>query len=151
ALAGNALAATQVAVTAAGASWVLAEWLHRGKPTALGLASGVVAGLVAVTPACGYVTPLGALTIGLLAGGVCYAAVCLKPGLKYDDSLDTFGVYGVGGFLGVVLTGALASAALYKAGCGRDIPSELLAAPGHRLGQVGVQFMAAAAAAVYSF
>jgi hypothetical protein len=126
------------------------EWLRRGKPTALGLASGVVAGLVAVTPACGYVTPLGALAIGLLAGVVCYAAVCLKPGLKYDDSLDTFGVYGVGGFLGVVLTGAFASAALYKAGSGGDIPSELLTA-GHRVGQVGVQLVAAAAAAVYSF
>ena len=113
-LAGNALTASQVAAAAAGLSWVFVEWLHRGKPTALGLASGIVAGLVAVTPASGFVTPPGALVIGLIAGVVCYGAVCLKPQLKYDDSLDAFGVHGIGGFLGALLTGVFASAALVQ-------------------------------------
>src|SRR5438094_8067905 len=94
-LATAAFAATQCAAAAAGLSWMLAELLHRGKPTALGLASGVVAGLVAVTPASGFVFPWGGLIIGAIAGVVCYAAVCLKPFLKYDDSLDAFGVHGV--------------------------------------------------------
>src|SRR5947209_6050859 len=124
-LAGSALTATQVAAAAAALSWMLAEWGHRGKPTALGLASGLVAGLVAVTPASGYVAPFGALCIGLIAGVVCYAAVSLKPFFKYDDSLDAFGVHGVGGFLGAVLTGFFASAALFKAGSGSDLPATL--------------------------
>jgi ammonium transporter len=104
-LATSAFAATQAAAAAAGLSWMLVEWVHRGKPTALGLASGIVAGLVAVTPASGFVYPWGGLIIGLLAGVVCYVSVNLKPFLKYDDSLDAFGVHGVGGFLGAVLTG----------------------------------------------
>jgi Amt family ammonium transporter len=118
ALAASALTASQVAAAAAALSWMLAEWLHRGKPTGLGLASGVVAGLVAVTPASGYVSPLGAVVIGLLAGLLCYVAVCLKPFLKYDDSLDAFGVHGVGGFLGAILTGVFVSEELYRAGSG---------------------------------
>jgi ammonium transporter len=105
----SAFAATQAAAAAAGLSWMLAEWLHRGKPTALGLASGIVAGLVAVTPASGFVYPGGGLVIGLLAGVVCYVAVSLKPMLRYDDSLDAFGVHGVGGFLGALLTGFFCS------------------------------------------
>ena len=109
----NALAVTQVAAGAAGLAWVLTEWVLKGKPTALGFASGVVAGLVAITPASGFVAPGGALVIGLLAGTVCYGAVLIKPLLGYDDSLDAFGVHGVGGFLGAILTGALASATLY--------------------------------------
>ncbi|HTU22146.1 MAG TPA: ammonium transporter [Gemmataceae bacterium] len=115
-VAASALTATQIAAAAAALSWLLAEWIHRGKPTALGLASGLVAGLVAVTPASGYVTPLGGMTIGLLAGVVCYAVVCLKPVFKYDDSLDAFGVHGVGGFLGALLTGLLCSKAINGAG-----------------------------------
>src|SRR5262245_63748852 len=99
----SAFAATQAAAAAAGLSWLLVEWLHRGKPTALGLASGLVAGLVAVTPASGYVYPWGGLIIGLIAGAVCYGSVFAKSLLKYDDSLDAFGVHGVGGFLGAVL------------------------------------------------
>ena len=95
-LAGSALTASQVAAAAAALSWVASEWLHKGKPTALGFASGLVAGLVAVTPASGFVYPLGALVIGLAAGVVCYGAVCLKPFFRYDDSLDAFGVHGVG-------------------------------------------------------
>jgi ammonium transporter len=152
-LAGAALTASQVACAAAALSWMVAEWLHRGKPTALGLASGIVAGLVAVTPAAGFVPPLGALAIGLVAGVVCYAAVCLKPVFKYDDSLDAFGVHGVGGFLGAVLTGVFASAALYKAGSGSPLPGET---PGGWLldghwGQVPIQLTAALVAVAYSF
>ncbi|MDE3148090.1 MAG: ammonium transporter, partial [Acidobacteriota bacterium] len=90
----------------------LVEWMHRGKPTALGLASGIVAGLVAVTPASGYVTLLGALVIGLLAGAICYVAVSLKPLCRYDDSLDAFGVHGAGGTLGAILTGIFATCAI---------------------------------------
>lgn len=104
-LAASAFGATQAAAAGAGLSWVVAEWLVKGKPTALGLASGIVAGLVAVTPASGFVFVWGGLTIGLVAGVVCYAAVLLKPAFGYDDSLDVFGVHGVGGFLGAVLTG----------------------------------------------
>jgi hypothetical protein len=84
---------------------MLVEWAHRGKPTALGLASGLVAGLVAVTPASGFVLPSGGLAIGLIAGVVCYGSVFAKSIFKYDDSLDAFGVHGIGGFLGAVLTG----------------------------------------------
>jgi ammonium transporter len=105
ALAVSAFAASQAAAAAAALAWMIAEWLHKGKPTALGWASGVVAGLVAVTPASGFIPMWGGLAIGAIAGLVCYGAVCLKPYLKYDDSLDAFGVHGVGGFLGAVLTG----------------------------------------------
>jgi ammonium transporter, Amt family len=148
-LAGAALAASQVAAAAAALSWMLVEWYHRGKPTGLGLASGLVAGLVAVTPASGFVTPLGALAIGLLAGGVCYVSVCLKPFFKYDDSLDAFGVHGVGGFLGAILTGVFVSAALYKAGSGSDLPEPKLF--GEAAPQVVVQLFAATASVVYAF
>jgi ammonium transporter len=143
-LAGAALAASQVAAAAAALSWMVVEWLHRGKPTALGLASGLVAGLVAVTPASGFVTPLGALVIGLLAGVICYIAVSLKPFIKYDDSLDAFGVHGVGGFLGALLTGFLASEVLFKAGSGTDLPAVTMPRP-------VVQLIAASAAVVYAF
>ncbi|HZZ81037.1 MAG TPA: ammonium transporter [Gemmataceae bacterium] len=104
-LATSAFAATQCAAAAAGLSWLTVEWLHRGKPTALGLASGIVAGLVAVTPASGYVLPWGGCAIGFISGIVCYISVSMKPVFRYDDSLDAFGVHGVGGFLGAVLTG----------------------------------------------
>ena len=104
-LASSAFGATQAAAAAAGLSWMLVEWLHKGKPTALGLASGIVAGLVAVTPASGYVYMWGGLIIGLIAGVICYASVQVKSILGYDDSLDAFGIHGVGGFLGAVLTG----------------------------------------------
>jgi len=104
-LATSAFAATQAAAAAAGLSWMLVEYLHKGKPTALGLASGIVAGLVAVTPAAGFVYIWGGLIIGLIAGAVCYGAVQVKSILGYDDTLDAFGVHGIGGFLGAVLTG----------------------------------------------
>jgi ammonium transporter len=115
-LSASAFSATQAAAAAAGLSWMLAEWFHRGKPTALGLASGIVAGLVAVTPASGFVYVWGGLIIGLIAGIACYLAVCLKPTFKYDDSLDAFGVHGVGGFLGAVLTGVFCYQAVNSAG-----------------------------------
>lgn len=104
-LATSAFAATQAAAAAAGLSWMLVEYLHKGKPTALGLASGIVAGLVAVTPAAGFVYIWGGLIIGLIAGAVCYGAVQVKSILGYDDTLDAFGVHGIGGFLGAILTG----------------------------------------------
>jgi Amt family ammonium transporter len=142
-LATSAFAATQVAAAAAGLSWMLAEWLHRGKPTALGLASGIVAGLVAVTPASGYVYPWGGLIIGLAAGVACYIAVALKSSFGYDDSLDAFGVHGVGGFLGAVLTGVFSYAAVNSAGFDGLIAG--------KPGQVWIQFIAAALSAVVAF
>jgi ammonium transporter, Amt family len=104
-LATTAFSSTQAAAAAAGLSWVVVEWIFKGKPTALGLASGVVAGLVAVTPASGFVYVWGGALIGVAAGIVCYFAVQVKALLGYDDSLDAFGVHGIGGFLGALLTG----------------------------------------------
>jgi Amt family ammonium transporter len=114
ALAANGTAAlafttTTVAPAAAGLSWMVAEWIHAGKPSALGFASGVVAGLVAVTPAAGFVSPGWALVIGVGAGIICYMAVLMKAKLKYDDSLDAFGIHGVGGAFGAIATGAFAT------------------------------------------
>jgi Amt family ammonium transporter len=108
--AGMAAAATQIATAAAALAWMVAEWIVSKKPTLLGMASGAVAGLVAVTPASGFVNPNGALVIGVAAGVGCYlAAVFLKRALKYDDSLDAFGVHCIGGIVGALLTGALVS------------------------------------------
>jgi Amt family ammonium transporter len=117
ALAGAAMANTQVATAVAALAWMFAEWIVSKKPTMLGMASGAVAGLVAVTPASGFVDPNGAFIIGVAAGVGCYlAAVFLKRALKYDDSLDAFGVHGVGGFIGAILTGVFADAAINSAG-----------------------------------
>jgi ammonium transporter len=104
-LATTAFSATQAAAAAAGLTWCAVEWIFKGMPTALGLASGVVAGLVAVTPASGFVYIWGGAAIGVAAGIVCYFAVQIKSLFGYDDSLDAFGVHGIGGFLGAVLTG----------------------------------------------
>jgi ammonium transporter len=150
-LAGMALTATQVAAAAAALSWVLVEWWHRGKPTALGFASGLVAGLVAVTPASGYVSPMGALWIGLAAGVVCYTMVAaVKPAFGYDDSLDAFGIHGIGGFLGALLTGVFASLPYWKEATGFDTVGKLTASGG-RFDQIGVQAVAAGVSAVYAF
>ena len=111
----TAFTTTQAAAAAAGLSWILIEWIFKGKPTALGLASGIVAGLVAVTPASGFVYPLGGACIGAIAGIVCYFAVQAKTLLGYDDSLDAFGIHGVGGFLGAVLTGVFCYGAIQLA------------------------------------
>lgn len=108
--AGLAFATTQSAAAAAALTWLLIEWMHQGKPTTLGLASGIVAGLVAITPAAGHVAPWAALVIGMAASIVCYAAVRVKVSFGYDDSLDAFGVHGVGGVLGALLTGVFAIA-----------------------------------------
>src|SRR5205823_9271219 len=143
-LAAAALTASQVAAAGAALSWMVVEWLHRGKPTALGLASGLVAGLVAVTPASGFVTPLAGLALGLIAGVVCYGSVLVKSMLKYDDSLDAFGVHGVGGFLGAVLTGVFASEVLYRAGSGSSLPEAIMARP-------LVQVLAALVSVAYTF
>jgi Amt family ammonium transporter len=115
-LAASAFAATQAAAAAAGLGWIAIEWLIRGKPTALGLASGIVAGLVAVTPASGYVYVWGGVAIGLAAAALCYLAVAVKNRLGYDDSLDAFGVHAVGGFVGAVLTGLFCSSMVNSAG-----------------------------------
>ncbi|WP_414709750.1 ammonium transporter [Reyranella sp.] len=107
--AGMAMAVTQIATAAAALGWMFAEWLARGKPSVLGIVSGAVAGLVAITPASGFVNPIGGLVIGIAAGVVCFwSATSLKRALGYDDSLDAFGVHGVGGFLGAILTGVFA-------------------------------------------
>ncbi len=108
--AGVAMAATQIATAAAALAWMFAEWLIKGKPSVLGIASGAVAGLVAITPASGFVGPTGAVIIGVAAGIVCFfAATTLKHALGYDDSLDAFNVHGVGGIVGALLTGVFAS------------------------------------------
>jgi Amt family ammonium transporter len=111
-----AFTTTQIAAAAGAVAWLAAEWWKHGRPTSLGLASGLVAGLVAITPASGFVPPWAALVIGGLAGLVCYAAVLLKGRLGYDDSLDAFGVHGVGGFLGALLTGVFCSLAFNAQG-----------------------------------
>ena len=108
--AGLAMVVTQIAATAGAFSWMMSEWVVRGSPSLLGLCSGVVAGLVAITPAAGYVSPPSALLIGLVSGVACYwGATGLKHMLHADDSLDVFGVHGIGGMVGAVLTGVLAN------------------------------------------
>jgi Amt family ammonium transporter len=119
ALAGIAMANTQIAAAAAALSWMLVEWIFQKKPSVLGMLSGAVAGLVAITPAAGFVDPSGSLWIGLIAGVVCYvAAVWLKHKLGYDDSLDAFGVHGVGGAVGAILTGVFALKSINSLGSG---------------------------------
>lgn len=110
-LAGLALVNTHVAAAAGAVAWALVEYFKQGKATALGVASGLVAGLVCITPAAGFVGPMAAAVMGLLAGVVCFGGVLLKGKLGYDDALDAFGVHGIGGLLGALLTGVFASAA----------------------------------------
>jgi Amt family ammonium transporter len=108
--AGMAMAATQIATAAAALAWMFTEWLTKGKPSVLGIASGAVAGLVAITPASGFVGPNAAVVIGIAAGVLCFfAATSLKKAIGYDDSLDAFGVHCIGGIIGALLTGAFAS------------------------------------------
>jgi Amt family ammonium transporter len=123
--AGMAMLVTQIATAAAALGWMFAEWIGHGKPSALGIASGVVAGLVAITPAAGTVGPMGALVIGLVSGVVCYfCATSLKRKLGYDDSLDAFGVHGIGGIIGALLTGVFAAPALGGFGAVTDIAAQ---------------------------
>ncbi|WP_079230370.1 ammonium transporter [Pseudomonas putida] len=124
--AGMAMLVTQIATAAAALGWMFAEWIFHGKPSALGIASGVVAGLVAITPAAGTVGPMGALVIGLASGVICYfCATTLKRKLGYDDSLDAFGVHGVGGIIGAMLTGVFAAPALGGFGAVTDIGAQV--------------------------
>ena len=118
-LAGAAMMNTQVATAAAGLAWMFTEWFVAKKPSVLGIISGAVAGLVAITPASGFVNPTGAFVIGIVAGVLCYlAAVKVKHMFGYDDSLDAFGVHGVGGIIGALLTGVFADPAINALGEG---------------------------------
>src|SRR5947207_9575690 len=129
-LATSAFVATHFATAAAALGWIVADWLRSGHPTTLGAISGAVAGLVAITPASGFVGPMAALVIGLIAGVVCYFMVAtVKARLGYDDSLDAFGVHGAGGTLGALLTGVFASSSvnpIFKDSQGNPLPSGVL-------------------------
>ena len=125
-LAGAAMVNTQVAASAAGLAWMFVEWLVAKKPSVLGIISGAVAGLVAVTPAAGFVNPTGAFIIGIVSGIVCYfAAVKVKHALGYDDSLDAFGVHGVGGVVGAILTGVFADPAINSLSADASVLTQL--------------------------
>ncbi len=118
-LAAVAMLNTNIATATAALAWMFTEWLHRKKPTVLGLASGVIAGLVAITPAAGFVNVVGAFVIGLVAGPVCYFMVAeVKEKLGYDDALDVFGIHGVAGIIGAILTGVFADPSINEAGKG---------------------------------
>jgi Amt family ammonium transporter len=143
-LAVSAFVATHMAAAAAAVAWAALDWLTSKRPTALGLISGAVAGLVAVTPASGYVTPLGAIGIGALAGLVCYVSVMVvKKRLGYDDTLDAFGMHGVGGMVGALLTGLWATKVINPAGA-----NGLFHGGAH---QLLLQFIAVVAVATYAF
>ena len=142
-VAGMAMAVTQIAAATAALGWMFAEWVTHGKPSGLGIASGAVAGLVAITPACGNVGPMGALAIGAASGVLCFiSATHLKRALGYDDSLDVFGVHGVGGMIGALLVGVFADPDLGGAGFGDGISSIAE--------QIGVQSIGIAATLAYS-
>jgi Amt family ammonium transporter len=141
-LAALAFMATHLGAAGGALGWLVVEWKHRGKPTALGVASGLVAGLVAITPAAGYVAPWAAIVIGFAAGGICYGGVLLKNRFGYDDSLDAFGVHGIGGLAGALLTGVFAQKALNDAGA----DGALFGNPK----QLGIQAIACAASAAYA-
>ncbi len=139
----NAFVVTHIAAAAASLSWVVAEWIYKGKPTTLGVASGAVAGLVAITPASGFVGPISALAIGLGAGILCYSGVMAKNRLGYDDSLDVVGVHGVGGTWGALATGVFASKLINDTGA-----DGILYGGTHLL---GVQIIAVGATMAYAF
>jgi Amt family ammonium transporter len=134
-VAANALIVTNTAAGAATLTWVLASWLHKGKASVVGAATGAIAGLVAITPAAGFVTAGGAVLIGLMAGAVCYGAILLRERLRVDDALDVWAVHGVGGTLGAIGTGIFAVAAV----------GGMSGAIEGNLGQVGIQLVAVAA------
>jgi len=143
-LAASAFVVTNLAAATAAVSWAAAEWIHRGKPTTLGAVSGCVAGLVAITPASGFVAPLPAIIIGILAGTLCYGGVLAKWRLGYDDSLDVVGIHAVGGALGAILTGIFASRAINPAGMNGIVF-------GGAAQVLGVQLVAVIATIIYSF
>jgi Amt family ammonium transporter len=141
-LAGVAFINTNTAAAVAALAWMFAEWLHSGKPTVLGLASGAVAGLVTITPAAGFVNISGAIIMGVLAGVIPFYSVALmKPKFGYDDTLDAFGIHGVGGLLGALLTGVFADPSINELGKGL-----LYGNPG----QLWIQVIASAATIAYS-
>jgi Amt family ammonium transporter len=141
-VAGMAMAVTHIATATAGFTWMMIEWRSHGKPSVLGIATGAVGGLVAITPASGTVGPIGAIAIGAAAGICCYVgAGSLKRYFGYDDSLDVFGVHGVGGFIGAMLTGVFTAEALGGSGLGEGVG----------IGQqLGLQFIGATATIAYS-
>lgn len=149
ALAANGIAAmammvTQIATAVAALAWMVFEWLLRGKPTMLGMASGAVAGLVAITPAAGFVGAEGAFVIGLVAGVVCFvSAVYMKQWFGYDDALDAFGVHGVGGMVGAILTGVFAAGVLGGTGLSPQAGHSVLM-------QVGIQTLAVVVTTAYT-
>ena len=139
-VAGMAMVVTHIATATAGFTWMMIEWMRHGKPSVLGIASGAVAGLVAITPASGTVGPVGAIFIGLTSGVLCFfAATSLKRAMGYDDSLDVFGIHGVGGFVGAILTGVFTAEAVGGAGLENGVGSQL-----------SLQFVGATATIVYS-
>jgi Amt family ammonium transporter len=138
-LAGSAFVATQLATAAAVFGWLIPEWIKHKRATTVGAATGAVAGLVAITPASGFVGPMPAILIGLIAGAVCFFAVNLKSRMGYDDSLDVVGVHMIGGIVGALLTGVFASVAINAAGANGG------------LGQLGKQAIAVAVTLAYSF
>jgi Amt family ammonium transporter len=142
-LAANAFVVTHIASALAALSWTFMEWIHRGKPTTLGAASGAVAGLVAITPASGFVGPMTALIIGALAGVICYGGVVLKSRLGYDDSLDVVGIHGLGGTWGALATGLFASKAINPDGAN----GLFFGNPG----QLWIQFVSVIATMVFAF
>ncbi|WP_411823377.1 ammonium transporter [Leptospira sp. 'Mane'] len=135
-LAARAFLVTLIAPAAAGVAWLLIEWLHTSKATALGAASGIVAGLVVITPASGFVGVQGSIIMGFLVSPICYAAIYLKGKFKYDDTLDAFGIHGIGGAFGAILTGVFALE---------------LAEGVSRGSQIYVQFLSVIATGAYSF
>ncbi len=143
AIAGNAFVATHLGGMSGMAMWVALEWVHRGKPTTLGAASGAIAGLATITPASGFVGPNSAIIIGLLAGLVCYTAVALKNRFGYDDSLDVVGIHGVGGLIGTLCVGVFASTAVNPGG------ADGLISGNFRL--LGAQCIGVAVVFVYAF
>ena len=126
--AGLAFLTTQTSAATSVLVWTIIEWIHRGKPTVLGAATGAVAGLGAITPACAFVGPMGAIAVGAVSAGLCYTAVTLlKPALGYDDSLDVFGVHGIGGAWGVIATGIfIADFALDGVSRGEQVIKQLI-------------------------
>jgi Amt family ammonium transporter len=143
-LAGVAFTNTTLATCAAVLGWLLVELIRDGKPTTLGAASGAVAGLVAITPACGYVTPMGALAVGVIAGAVCALAVSLKFRFRFDDSLDVVGVHLVGGIIGTLLIGFFGTKSVNSLGADGLFY-------GGGLTQLGKQAIAAFTVLIYSF
>ncbi len=142
-LAANAFVVTHVSSAVAALSWIFTEWVHRGKPTTLGAASGAVAGLVAITPASGFVGPLSAIIIGALAGIICYGGILMKSRLGYDDSLDVVGIHGLGGTWGALATGLFASTAINPDGA----DGLFFGNPG----QLWAQFISVVATMIFAF